>query len=187
MIRPPRSVRELFSENPRGVKPARVKFTGQWAGVAIYSVTLRFHLQCQITGNALQTKDTGRIAFFRLQNRCSLNGKTCGTDILTLARKPCFATFAGVGGGGWCDPPPWRFQTKRRRASRKRPADCSRRVLAIGGIIFGPRSIFDPVMAGQMSNFRKFHYFSTSRVVGIKTIYCSGMKPSPACSPFNSA
>ena len=25
--------------------------------------------------------------------------------ILTLARKPCFATFAGVGGGGWCDPP----------------------------------------------------------------------------------
>ena len=28
------------------------------------------------------------------------------TLILTLARKPCFATFAGVGGGGgWCDPP----------------------------------------------------------------------------------
>ena len=43
--------------------------------------------------------------------------------------------------------PPWRFQTKRRRASRKRPADCSRRALAIVGIIFGPRSIFDPVMA----------------------------------------
>ena len=105
---------------------------------------------------------------------------------LTLARKRCFATFAGVG-GGWCDPPPWRFQTKRRRASRKRPADCSRRVLAIGGIIFGPRSIFDPVMAGQRSNFRKFHDFSTSRVDGIKTIYRSGMKPSPACSPFNSA
>ena len=80
--------------------------------------------------------------------------------ILTLARKPCFATFAGVGGGGWCDPP-WRFQTKRRRASRKRLADCSRRVLAIGGIIFGPWSIFDPVMAGQRSNFRKFHDFST--------------------------
>ena len=44
----------------------------------------------------------------------------------------------------------------------------------IGGIIFGPRSLFDPVMAGQMSNFRK-------------TIYGSGMKPSPACSPFNHA
>ena len=49
--------------------------------------------------------------------------------------------------GGGCDPS-WRFQTKRRRASRKRPADCSRRVLAIGGIMFGPRSIFHPVMAG---------------------------------------
>ena len=80
-------------------------------------------------------------------------------SVLTLARKPCFATFAGVGGGVGATPPPWRFQTKRRRASRKRPADCSRRVLAIGGIIFGPRSIFDPVMAGQRSNFRKFHVF----------------------------
>ena len=105
---------------------------------------------------------------------------------LALARKRCFATFAGVGGGVGATPP-WRFQTKRRRASRKRPADCSRRVLAIGGIIFGPRSIFDPVMAGQRSNFRKFHEFSSSRVDGIKTIYRSGMKPSPACSPFNSA
>ena len=109
-----------------------------------------------------------------------------GSRISTLARKRCFATFAGVG-GGLVRPPPWRFQTKRRRASRKRPADCSRRVLAIGGIIFGPRSIFDPVMAGQRSNFRKFHDFSTSRVDGIKTIYRSGMEPSPACSPFNSA
>ena len=58
---------------------------------------------------------------------------------LTLARKPCFATFAGVGGGGVGATPPSRFQTKRRRSSRKRPADFSRRVLAIGGIIFGPR------------------------------------------------
>ena len=30
---------------------------------------------------------------------------------------------------------------------------------AIGGIIFGPRSIFDPVLAGQRSNFRKFRDF----------------------------
>ena len=46
--------------------------------------------------------------------------------MLTLARKPCFATFAGVGGVGAT--PPLRFQTKRRRASRKRPADqgCAR-------------------------------------------------------------
>ena len=73
--------------------------------------------------------------------------------LLTLARKRCFATFAGVGGLGVGATPPWRFQTKRRRASRKRPADCARRVLAIGGIIFGPRSIFDPVMAGQSQIF----------------------------------
>ena len=89
--------------------------------------------------------------------------------LLTLTRIRCFATFAHTGGGGVR--PPWRFQTKRRRASRKRPADSSRRVLAIGGIIFGLNSIFDLVMAGQLSNFRKFHDFSTSRGDSIKTIY----------------
>ena len=110
------------------------------------------------------------------------------SSALTLARKQCFATFAGVGGGGLVrPPPPWRFQTKRRRASRKRPADCARRVLAIGGMIFGPRSILDPVMAGQRSNFREFRDFLVSRVHISKTIDHSGMKPSPACSPFNSA
>ena len=51
---------------------------------------------------------------------------------LTLARILCFATFAGAGGGGAT--PSWCFQTKRRRVSRKRPADCSRRILAIGGL-----------------------------------------------------
>ena len=103
--------------------------------------------------NNLVTSEAEGASYFKILRRP-------GWGDLTLARKPCFATFAGVG-GGWCDPP-WRFQTKRRRASRKRPADCSRRVLAIGGIIFGTRSIFDPVMAGQRSNFRKFHDFSTS-------------------------
>ena len=71
--------------------------------------------------------------------------------------------------------------------SRKRPVDCARRLLAIGGIIFGPRLIFDPVMAGQRSNFRKFRDFLVSRVHISKTIDRSGMKPSPACFPFNSA
>ena len=33
-------------------------------------------------------------------------------SVLTLARVPNFATFARVGGGR----PPWRFETKRRRA-----------------------------------------------------------------------
>ena len=83
--------------------------------------------------------------------------------------------------------PPWRFQTKRRRALRKRPADCARSVLAIGGIIFRPRSILDPVMAGQRSNFRKFSDFLVSRVHISEIIDRSGMRPSPACSPFNSA
>ena len=32
--------------------------------------------------------------------------------------------------------PPWRFETKRRSASRKIPIDFSRRVLAIGGTFF---------------------------------------------------
>ena len=138
-------------------------------------------------GHYLTVKNA-QILCYTIMGRHAKLCRRCAPPFLTLARKRCFATFAGVGGGGgWCDPPPWRFQTKRRRASRKRPADCFRRVLAIGGIIFGPRSIFDPVMAGQRSNFRKFHDFSTSRVDGIKTIYRSGMKSSPACSPFNSA
>ena len=42
-------------------------------------------------------------------------------------------------------------------------------------------------MAGQRSNFRKFYDFSTLRVYISKTIYRSGMGPSPACSPFISA
>ena len=48
-------------------------------------------------------------------------------------------------------------------------------------------SIFDPVMAGQRSNFQKLYDFSTLRVHISKPIYRSRMKPSPACSPFNSA
>ena len=57
---------------------------------------------------------------------------------LTLARFLYFATFASGGGRGLVRPP-WRFETKGRRAYRKKTADCSRRVLAIGGAIFGPR------------------------------------------------
>ena len=53
--------------------------------------------------------------------------------------------------------------------------------------MFGPRSIFDPVMAGQRSNVRKFYDFSILRVNISKTINRGGMGPSPACSPFNSA
>ena len=114
------------------------------------------------------------------------NYLTTTITLQTLARYGVSPPSVGQGGGGWCDPP-WRFQTKRRRAWRKRPVDCSRRVLAIGGIIFGPRSIFDPVMAGQRSFFWKFYDFSNLRVHISNTIYRSGMGPSPACSPFHSA
>ena len=43
------------------------------------------------------------------------------------------------------------------------------------------------LVKAQRSNFRKFHDFSTLRVHISKTIYRSGMKLSPACSPFQSA
>ena len=89
-------------------------------------------------------------------------------------------------GWWWCDLP-CRFQTKHHRALRKRPADCSRRVLTIGGIIFGPRLIFDPVITAQRSKCWKFYDISTSWVHMSKTIYRRGMEPSPACSPLNSA
>ena len=36
-------------------------------------------------------------------------------------------------------------------------------------IIFGPRSIFDPVVAGKRSNFRKFHDFFLKLHVSIST------------------
>ena len=51
---------------------------------------------------------------------------------------------------GWC------FKTKSRSASQQKPVDWSRRVLAIGGIFFDPRSIFDLVIAGQRSIFGHF-------------------------------
>ena len=61
--------------------------------------------------------------------------------------------------------PPWRFETKRRSASQKRPIDCSRRVLAIVGIFFDPRSTFDLVMAGQMSIFGEIDVFQLYKTI----------------------
>ena len=50
-------------------------------------------------------------------------------------------------------PSPWRFEIKRRGASRQSPVDCSQRALAIAGIIVDPRSPFDLLMTGQLVNF----------------------------------
>ena len=69
--------------------------------------------------------------------------------------------------------------------SEKNTADCSRRVLAIGGAIFYSRSIFDRVFEDQMSNFRKSAIFFNFALVYFKTINRSDITLSPACSLFN--
>ena len=90
------------------------------------------------------------------------------------------------GGGVGTTPPPWRSAPDGRRASRKRPVDASRRDLAIAHIVFGPRSIFDLVRSGQRSNFReKWHFLALHGHSGV-SMRRSDMKPSPACSSFNS-
>ena len=66
--------------------------------------------------------------------------------------------------------PPCRFETEGRRASRKKPADASRRVLHDDGKLFGLRSTFDLVMAGQRSNFRETDTFSTLQADIRKTV-----------------
>ena len=43
----------------------------------------------------------------------------------------------------------------------EKTADCSRRALAIGGACFMLGQKFNPVMRGQISNFRKINNFST--------------------------
>ena len=54
--------------------------------------------------------------------------------------------------------------------------DCSRRVLAIGGAFFDARSIGDPVMRDQRSNFREIENFSALRAYISKTINRSYIK-----------
>ena len=88
-----------------------------------------------------------------------------------------------VGGGGR---PPSRFEAKRRIAWRKKTADCSRRVIAIGGAFLDPRSIFDPVMRGQGSIFGKVDNFSNLHAYLSKTMNRSDLKLPLACSSFNS-
>ena len=72
--------------------------------------------------------------------------------------------------------------------SKKIPVDCSRRVPAIGGefFFFGPRLIFDTVMRGQRSNFRKIDNVSTLHWHISKIINRSGLTLPSAYSPLNS-
>ena len=78
-------------------------------------------------------------------------------------------------------PPPWSFETKRRSASRKRPIDGSRRVLAIGGIFFDPRSTFGLVMTGQWSIFGEIDVISTLQDNSDAAMANIAMKLSPSC------
>ena len=78
--------------------------------------------------------------------------------------------------------PPLRFETKRRSALAKRPIDCSRRVPAIGGIFFDPRSTFDLAMAGQLSIFGEFDvFFSNLQENSDGAMTDIAMKPLPSC------
>ena len=81
--------------------------------------------------------------------------------------------------------PPRRFKTKLRSASRKGPIDCSRRVLAIGSILFDPKSTFDVVMAGQRSIFGEIDVFSTLQDHGNGAMADIAMKPLLSCSVDN--
>ena len=90
------------------------------------------------------------------------------------------------GGGGVGTTPPWRSAHDGRRASQKKPVDASRRDLAIAYIVFNPRSTFDLVKSGQRSNFRENRHFLDLHAHSGKSMCRSDLKPSPACSPFNS-
>ena len=83
----------------------------------------------------------------------------------------------------------WRFETKRRSVSQQKPVDWSRRVLAIDGMFFELRSLFNPVMMLQRSSFgkvlRKYEIFSTFRVNIGKAMSDTGTKLSRACFSEN--
>ena len=66
----------------------------------------------------------------RRRSKALIENQLYMLNFLILARFPYFATFAN-GRGGMLRPP-LRFETKRRRVAEK-TADCSRRILAIGG------------------------------------------------------
>ena len=63
----------------------------------------------------------------------------------------------------------------------KKTIDCSRRVLAIGGIFFDARSIFDLFMAGQRSIFGEIDVFSNLQDNSDGAMADIAMKLSPSC------
>ena len=109
------------------------------------------------------------------------------TKIVILDRFPYFATFATGGGRGWCDSLPGVSKLSVVELSGIKTADCTRRALAINGaFFFVPTSIFDSVMGGRMSNFRKMEKSSTLHEHISKIINNSDLKLSWTCFPLNS-
>ena len=96
---------------------------------------------------------------------------------LTLARFPYFATFASGGMGAGATPPP---------SGSGENSGLLSTSIRDWSWVFDPRSIFDPVLKGQGSNFRKIDNFSTLHAYISKTKNRSDLKHSPACSSFNS-
>ena len=88
---------------------------------------------------------------------------------------------------GGCDPPPCVSKLSVVELSGKN-SGLPRRVLAIGGAFLDPKSIFDrwPSYERSNVNFREIDNFSILHPYITKSMSCSGLKLSPACSPFNS-
>ena len=136
--------------------------------------------QIWANANVLGARDKRnvKIAVFgkQLFLRIAFNPRPC-TGTLEFITRTC----RGEG-----DTTPARFETDGRRANRKKTADCSRRVLAIGGTIFDTRSFFNPVLGVKDQSFAKSANFQIySRIFQIIINRCS-IKPSRAYSPFNS-
>ena len=81
--------------------------------------------------------------------------------------------------------PPWRFETKRRTASRKK----TNRLLSASTrdwwYIFYPRSIFDLFMTGQRSIISDIDVFPTLQDNSDGAMADIAMKPLPSCSVDN--
>ena len=89
-------------------------------------------------------------------------------------------------GGGVGATPPGVSKRKVVELRGKKTEACSQPDLAIGGIFFGPRSIFDLLMTGQSSIFQKNLTFSPFCGAGGKTLKDIDLKPSLSCSLIHS-
>ena len=104
---------------------------------------------------------------------------------LTLARKRCFATFAGQGGGGATPLGVSKRSVVELRGKDQQIALAEYSRVVVLFLVLGQYLTQLWQVKGQI--FGNSAIFLVSRVHISKTIDRSGRKPSPACSPFNSA